>query len=60
MCDGIMKIEYHRSDYLISTDLELLNVDIIHDYLSNQSYWAKGRSRDVVEKSIRNSLNFGV
>jgi GNAT superfamily N-acetyltransferase len=37
-----------------------MDIDFIHDYLCNHSYWAKGRSRAVVEKSILNSLCFGV
>ena len=43
----------------IQTDISLMNLDLIHDYLSNQSYWAKGRSKADVEKSMRNSLCFG-
>ena len=38
----------------------MLNIDFVFDYLGNQSYWARGRSRLVVEKSIQNSLCFGV
>lgn len=44
----------------ISTDRSRLDVGYIHRYLSEQSYWAVGRSRDVVEKSLANSLCFGV
>jgi len=32
----------------------------MHDYLSSESYWAKGRSIDVVRKSIEHSVCFGV
>ena len=49
-----------KDDYLISTDPSLLDVDVIYDYLSGESYWAKNIPRDVVEKSIANSLCFGV
>jgi len=51
---------WQRYDYTISTDPSRLNVDLIHDFLSKQSYWATGRSRDVVERSIQNSLSFGI
>jgi GNAT superfamily N-acetyltransferase len=30
-----------------------IDVDAVHDYLANESYWAKGRPRDVVERLIR-------
>ena len=44
----------------ISTDKTLLDIDVIFDYLSNHSYWAKGRSRETIQKSIDNSICFGV
>ena len=49
-----------KDDYLISTDPSLLDVDVIYNYLSGESYWAKNIPRDVVEKSIANSLCFGL
>ena len=52
--------EWQREQFTISTDFSRLNIDFIHDYLCNRSYWAQGRSRDVVEKAIANSLSFGV
>lgn len=56
-----MKIyEVRKDDFLISTDASLLNTDIIHDYLSKESYWATNIPRDVVERSIEHSLCFGI
>lgn len=46
--------------YTISTDKQKLDVRLIHEFLSEQSYWAKGIGRDIVEKSIENSFCFGV
>ena len=46
-------------EYEISTDRARLDIEVIHNFLSN-SYWAKAIPRNVVEKSIRNSLCFGV
>ncbi|RKD91247.1 GNAT family N-acetyltransferase [Mangrovibacterium diazotrophicum] len=43
----------------ISTDKTKLDVSLIYEFLSERSYWAKGRSRDIVQKSIQNSLCFG-
>ena len=43
----------------ISTDRSRIDVDRVHQFL-NQSYWAQGRTRTVVERSIENSLCFGV
>lgn len=44
----------------ISTDKQKLDIQIIHNYLSKESYWAKGRSMETVQRSIDNSLCFGV
>ena len=49
-----------KEQVYISTDKKKLNVDFIHSYLSNESYWAKGRSVADVTLSIDNSLCFGL
>ena len=46
--------------FYISSDKSKFDLEFIHDFLSNQAYWAKGRSMDLVVKSIENSLCFGV
>jgi GNAT superfamily N-acetyltransferase len=55
-----MAHEWQRGEYQISTDRERLDLDVIHDYLSSQSYWAKGRSRETIRRSIENSVPFGL
>ena len=45
--------------YDISDDPDRLDVGLIHEFLA-ASYWAKGRSRETVERSIAHSLCFGV
>jgi GNAT superfamily N-acetyltransferase len=52
--------EWRRGDYNICTDKQKLNIPFIHDFLCNKSYWAKGRSLELVQRSIENSLNFGL
>lgn len=54
-----MVIEKFNGEFTCSTDPSLLNPVIIHDYLK-QAYWAKGRPLETVEKSIENSLCFGL
>ena len=49
-----------KDEFLISTDASLLNVDMIHEYLSKESYWAANIPRDLVERSIQHSLCFGI
>lgn len=47
------------AEYEISTDASRIDGAMVHDFLS-RSYWAAGRSREVVERSIQNSLCFGM
>jgi GNAT superfamily N-acetyltransferase len=47
------------AEYEISTDPARIDTAMVHDFLSH-SYWATGRSREVVERSIQNSLCFGM
>jgi nitroimidazol reductase NimA-like FMN-containing flavoprotein (pyridoxamine 5'-phosphate oxidase superfamily)/GNAT superfamily N-acetyltransferase len=46
--------------FLISTDAARLDLEVIHHFLSTQSYWAEGVPREVVARSIANSLCFGI
>ena len=55
-----MTTVYRRGTFTISTDQSILDISFIHEFLSYQSYWAKGRTREVVEESIKNSICFGV
>jgi GNAT superfamily N-acetyltransferase len=43
----------------ISTDRARMDVELIHRYLSQESYWAPGIPRDLVERAIEHSLCFG-
>ncbi|MDW7693524.1 GNAT family N-acetyltransferase [Flammeovirgaceae bacterium SG7u.111] len=49
-----------NQEYYISTDKSKLDISLIHNYLSNDSYWAKGRTIETVRKSIEHSFCFGV
>jgi GNAT superfamily N-acetyltransferase len=42
----------------ISTDRAAIDVDWLHRALSERAYWAIGRSRETVERSIAHSLCF--
>ncbi|GAA4740834.1 GNAT family N-acetyltransferase [Nocardioides endophyticus] len=43
----------------VSTDVTRLDVDTVHRWLSTDAYWAIGRPREVVERAVAGSLNFG-
>ena len=52
--------ECSRDGFTISTDKSRLDVLAIHDFLTNSSYWAHSVPLSTVQKSIENSLCFGV
>jgi GNAT superfamily N-acetyltransferase len=55
-----MELPMSVNGYEISTDRDRIDVELVFDFLSHESYWALGIPRDVVERSIDNSLCFGV
>ena len=52
--------ETNLGNYSITTDRSKLDLDLIHQFLSEQAYWALGRSKDIVAKSIEHSMCFGI
>jgi GNAT superfamily N-acetyltransferase len=37
----------------LDDDPDRIDVDAVHDFLSNHAYWAQGRPRETVERTIR-------
>jgi GNAT superfamily N-acetyltransferase len=52
-------VEHRRGEFLVSTDRNRLDLDLIYQFLTN-CYWAKGIPKDVVARSIEHSLCFGI
>jgi len=51
--------EWHRHGLTVSTDRDRLDLEIIHGFLY-RCYWVPGIPMYVVEKSVENSLCFGL
>jgi len=51
---------WEQDGFTIDTDPARLDVAMIHDYLSRESYWATGIPLEIVRRSLEHSLNFGV
>jgi GNAT superfamily N-acetyltransferase len=49
-----------QSEFIISDDKNLLQIDLIHEFLREESYWAKDRTLEQTKRAIENSLCFGV
>jgi len=49
-----------KKGFQISTDKSLLDFEIIYQYLNEDSYWAKGITREKLKRAIDNSDCFGI
>ena len=52
--------EEQRGDFLLSTDKDRIQLEVIEDFLSRQSYWAAGRPSNVIELSLQHSMCFSI
>lgn len=51
---------FKKKGFHISTDNNLLDIDMIYHFLDQDSYWAKGIPPEKLRKAIDNSLCFGI
>lgn len=49
-----------REQFVVSTDKARLQLDLIHRFLSEESYWARNRTRQQTMTAIENSVCFGL
>ncbi len=49
-----------ENKYIVSTEKQLLDIDMIHNFLSTKAYWSLKIPKETVIKSIEYSLCFGV
>jgi hypothetical protein len=57
--DNAMRVE-GPAGYWVSDDPALLDVPRIHEWMSQQSYWAEGRPYEVMAAAIKHSLSVGL
>ncbi len=46
--------------YWVSDEPGLIDVALVHGWMSREAYWARGRSYEVMAAAIENSLVFGL
>ena len=49
-----------KQEFEISTDKSRIDIDMIHRFLSEESYWANKRTLEQTKTAIENSICFGV
>jgi GNAT superfamily N-acetyltransferase len=53
-------MDWHRGEYSISTDPARIDLDVVHRFISEESYWGRGRPLEVVRRAVEHSLPFGI
>ena len=53
-------IESLSREFTIDTNHEKIDTELVYRFLSEESYWAKDRTQEEVNQTIKNSMNFGV
>ena len=57
---NLTNVEIKENGFIFSDDRNLVDIKAVHHYLSTQSYWAKNIPLELVQKSVANSLCFGI
>ena len=52
--------ERHRDGYVMTGAPDRVDIDRVHRWLSKESYWAAGRSRTLVARSVEGSLPYSI
>jgi GNAT superfamily N-acetyltransferase len=52
--------EWPRDGFVVTDDSARVDFDVVHGYLSGESYWAKGRSRAATETACAASWCFSL
>ena len=53
-------LKWVDGNWELDTNRDRLNLDMIHDFLSNVAYWSLGIDRARVEKGIEGAVSFGL
>lgn len=53
-------MQWKQDQFVIDTERSRLQLDVIHSFLSEESYWANTRTLDQTRTAIKNSICFGV
>jgi GNAT superfamily N-acetyltransferase len=54
-----MTFSLQHGEYLVSDDPSLVDPETVFRWLNDESYWARGRSRQTVERSLAHSITLG-
>ncbi len=47
--------EWRQGEYVVTTDKPRVDLDVVHRFISEESYWTRGRPRALTEQVVANS-----
>jgi len=50
----------NKQGFIVSTDPDKVDIEVLHNFLSTESYWAQNIPKKLVERGVKNSLNFSL
>lgn len=57
---SVERLHHPKLPYSLSFDLNDFDLDRVHHWLSAGAYWSKGLPRDIMERSLENSIVLGL
>jgi GNAT superfamily N-acetyltransferase len=55
-----LPLELRRGPYRLTSDRSRFDLEMVHRYLTQESYWGRDISRDGLDRAVRNSLCIGL
>jgi hypothetical protein len=52
--------QWTDGDYEVTTDPARVDLDVVYRFLSEESYWAQGRERELIEHAVRESRPYSL
>lgn len=52
-------MEWEKDSFIVSDDVCKLDLEVIYEFLTN-SYWGKGKTKELISDSIKNSFSLGL
>src|SRR5437763_8199094 len=53
-------MQWTRGEEIVSDDRRKLDMAAVHRFIAHESHWARGISRELLDRALDNSLCFGV
>ena len=51
---------WHEDNFTISDELLDVDLDVLHNYLANESYWGPNIPKEILINAVNHSLNFSL